>query len=616
MSGPFRSDDTLELYVHSAAFDKDYAACSKEIGKAPPSDYSSDHGSLWETDSSSPYDVSKLEVYLYYFGIRGPRRWGPKLIFRTSKDVFTALSGPEQDSRPMRLLPVYEHHKLSKDNLWATIRSKVVELLDQQNIQHSSVDLVRFSWVKENEDNKDDDDDEDDEDEDDEGIEDIDIKVAPYGTVVTTPVTIWVGVLPDTLTGEEAFHSSNDILNLLKEHGIFDVDVAYRESVARGFSGPELFAPVSDLDPLKAIIDPVTTALGLPIAGLNKLHCQGTIGFYFRVGKVLCAVTARHVLFPEDKGNNPYSYIAGPKREVVLMGTKAFTNFLISIQGHIGILNITVGILEKRVTALTARSEGSGPDAEQAAGELVEAQRELGKTRTAVGELKKFFVKMKKQWTEPKDRIIGHVVWAPPVSVSTAPHGYTKDICIIKLDEKKFPRSSRGNVLDLGPEIDAAKFISLMYPRIDAPSDFDYLAKRLLELRGILSAEEIRAPNNKDHKGDPMRYVIKRGLTTLTTIGCLTGFESHIRRYFALGSRDSVEAAVYPYDNDSGPFSRGGDSGSIIVGALGKFVALLTVGTGLADSSDITFGSPIYWLWEIIRAQFPGASLYFEDDDN
>jgi hypothetical protein len=155
-----------------------------------------------------------------------------------------------------------------------------------------------------------------------------------------------------------------------------------------------------------------------------------------------------------------------------------------------------------------------------------------------------------------------------------------------------------------------------MYPRIDVPSDFDYPAERLLELRGILSAKEIRTPNNKDHKGDPMRYVIKRGLATLTTIGCLTGFESHVRRDFALSSRDSVEAAVYPYDNDSGPFSRGGDSGSIIVDALGKFIALLTGGTGPTASSDITFGSPMYWLWEIIKARFPGANLYFEDDNN
>lgn len=113
-----------------------------------------------------------------------------------------------------------------------------------------------------------------------------------------------------------------------------------------------------------------------------------------------------------------------------------------------------------------------------------------------------------------------------------------------------------------------------------------------------------------------MRYVIKHGLTTLTTIGCLNGFESNVRRYFALGSRNSVEAAVYAYDSNSGPFSSHGDSGSIIVDAAGKFVALLTSGTGPTDSSDITYGSPIHWLWEIIKAEFPSASLCFEEDNN
>jgi hypothetical protein len=197
-----------------------------------------------------------------------------------------------------------------------------VELLDQRDIRHSSVDLVRFSWVEDNEDVEENADDEDTEDieenVDDEDIEDVeenvndedvDIKIAPYGTVITTPVTIWMGVLPDTLTGEVAFHSSNDILDLLKEHEISDIDVAYRESVARGFSGPELFAPVSDFDPLKAVIDPLTTALGLPVAGLKTLKSQGTMGFYFRVGRDLYAVTTRHVLLPEDEGNNSYSYV-------------------------------------------------------------------------------------------------------------------------------------------------------------------------------------------------------------------------------------------------------------------------------------------------------------------
>lgn len=151
---------------------------------------------------------------------------------------------------------------------------------------------------------------------------------------------------------------------------------------------------------------------------------------------------------------------------------------------------------------------------------------------------------------------------------------------------------------------------------MNEPSDFSYPIDRLLKLQGILSAEEMHKPDNKDHKGDPMRYVIKRGHTALTTIGCLTGFKSHVRHYSTLGSYDSVEAAIISYDNKSGPFSSGEDSGSIIVDPLGKFAALLTGGTGPADAPDITFGTPMYWLWEVIKTEFPDASLDFEGDDN
>ena len=136
----------MELCVQSPAFDKQCALHSREIAKGLPSDnsdsgYSSDHSNLWENDSpsssvpfveSSRYNVSELEAHLYYFGIRGPRRRGPKLIFWTSKDIFTAPSGPEQDLRLMRLRPVYEHQKIGKDNVWATIRSKVRDFLETQ----------------------------------------------------------------------------------------------------------------------------------------------------------------------------------------------------------------------------------------------------------------------------------------------------------------------------------------------------------------------------------------------------------------------------------------------------------------------------------------------------
>src|SRR5258705_3206488 len=130
------------------------------------------------------------------------------------------------------------------------------------------------------------------------------------------------------------------------------------------------------------------------------------MGFYFRVRKALYAVTARHILFPEDEGNDAYSYIgmffpredehdsdhtykAGPKKKVVLMGTRAFANFLTSIQGHIGNLISTVSALERHIVTFMAWLEGGDPNAEQAAHRLVVTQGQLGETRMAIEELKK-----------------------------------------------------------------------------------------------------------------------------------------------------------------------------------------------------------------------------------
>jgi len=80
--------------------------------------------------------------------------------------------------------------------------------------------------------------------------------------------------------------------------------------------------------------------------------------------------------------------------------------------------------------------------------------------------------------------------------------------------------------------------------------------------------------------------------------------------------RDDAQSDFDYPPNESGPFSRDGDSGAIIVDALGKFVALLLGGTGHTNSPDVTYGSPMHWLWEIIKAEFSGANLYWDDDVN
>ena len=48
----------------------------------------------------------------------------------------------------------------------------------------------------------------------------------------TTPPTIWVGVIANSLSAERAHELSDAILGIVSEHNVTGVDVAFGESVA------------------------------------------------------------------------------------------------------------------------------------------------------------------------------------------------------------------------------------------------------------------------------------------------------------------------------------------------------------------------------------------------
>jgi hypothetical protein len=155
--------------------------------------------------------------------------------------------------------------------------------------------------------------------------------------------------------------------------------------------------------------------------------------------------------FPrEDERDFDYTYLAGPEKQVVVMGTQACDDLLESIQASIGTLKGTISVLEKQANWYSAAAMKGGTGAAQAATKLTATQADIVNKNEAIEELKAFFVTVKKEWSELKDRVIGHVVWAPAISVSTPPHGYTKDVCVIKLDKKKFGDNFRRDAIDLG----------------------------------------------------------------------------------------------------------------------------------------------------------------------
>ncbi|TFK71330.1 hypothetical protein BDN72DRAFT_462443 [Pluteus cervinus] len=114
----------------------------------------------------------------------------------------------------------------------------------------------------------------------------------------------------------------------------------------------------------------------------------------------------------------------------------------------------------------------------------------------------------------------------------------------------------------------------------------------------------------------PIRRVIKCGEGRRTTVGGLSGFLSHVRQYFVTGNIDSVEVAIHPHD-DSSAFSRGGDSGSVIVDTLGKICCSAQCWN---RQERLAGHNPRYarraFLWPLILAKFGGANLYWDGDDN
>jgi len=129
------------------------------------------------------------------------------------------------------------------------------------------------------------------------------------------------------------------------------------------------------------------------------------------------------------------------------MGGTKFNDFLLSIQALIGSLNMKVTLLERDVKWYAARVEGGN---QQAVVDLAKVQQKLDETRETIVELKKFYATLKRDWSKVNDRIIGHVVWAPPITGLTAPHGYMQDVCVIKLDKERFLPNFKGNAIDLG----------------------------------------------------------------------------------------------------------------------------------------------------------------------
>ncbi|KAK0491980.1 hypothetical protein EDD18DRAFT_1311037 [Armillaria luteobubalina] len=529
--------------------------------------------------------VSKVEAESYYAGLQllSPR------CFTAHGKEWSPPRGPEAQRRLKELCEVFNHPitKIWNDDLgWRVVK-----------VRFTTIDVVRFKMV--------------------EVDEDADEETAEAKKPVVGPVTIWIGVFPESTSATAAHDAAQDVLALLRHYQITDVDVDFRESFYTREAGPQLLGPVGDLDPLVDVVSPLTPALGLSISTKARPHTQGTMALYLAKGggsDKLLGLSCRHVLIGSKEANIDYvRHPRAPPKDVLLLGKRAFTDLVDSIKLRIGLHGIAAKRWRKQIEGFEKREKVTNTvDAEKAKAARIETQALLDKADKAMEALGALLDQIDKDWKKPNNRVLGTILRSPAIRLGVGEQHFTEDWGVFQVNRAKLGDGFQGNKMDLGTRLTPEEFTVKCFPHGDANWEFEYPEDRLLPLVGTITDDLMRTPDMWDLDGERCLLVVKCGNATNTTIGRANGVFSIVRDYFQDMSiyQTSMEWAIMNYDSKSEVFSEPGDSGSVIADIRGRIGGMLTGGSGRTKSSDMTYATPFWWLLERIKANgFPHVHL-------
>jgi len=149
-----------------------------------------------------------------------------------------------------------------------------------------------------------------------------------------------------------------------------------------------------------------------------------------------------------------------------------------------------------------------------------------------------------------------------------------------------------------------------MFPNYEDQADYKVPGDDLLQVTGVVPLDEIHRPQQLNEHGYKFLPVVKNGMTTATTIGCVNSFESLVCDYSPYEmSHESIELVIVPYGSRDA-FSAKGDSGAAVLARDGRIVGIITCGGGLTNATDATYCTPFCKLEPRIKEVFSGSYLY------
>ncbi|KAJ6463459.1 hypothetical protein C8R45DRAFT_520868 [Mycena sanguinolenta] len=555
----------------------------------------------------------------------------PLLVARTGNIPYESPRGPWQ--HPMRReLRIVGKHTIQ--DVWEDdLACKVHSILDTNQTDWTSTDVVRIAYL-------------------------------PDQSGFTTPpdnddVVLWIGVDPGSLSYEDGIVVALQCKQLLLDYGLEDVNVEIRESELVHSSGPKLFGPLEDPElnmsfHYSAYNDPVdvrapfTSMLGIPVCAQSTFSVEGTGGFFLDEGgdgKRLLLVTARHVVFNDDNKTLCENNSDDSDHDVLLFNDASFQQHLATIQNEIRLQGRGIEIHQQMLDEI----EG---DDEKATRAREHAQGQLNTAKAKAADLTALHEDLSTHWATPESRRLGHVVCSPPFAVTEQ---YTQDIAV---DRAKIDPSTGfvGNVIDLGTKFPVHTLERMMCARA-APrlgkheneyaqwksGEFSFPSDRLLRLRGVIPAAELRLPRPRrrrdmlpdldsaepDEDEDDFGFVVlKSGRGSGLTIGRANNVFSYVRRRHPSTDAVSIskEWPILPYlVEPSRGFSAPGDSGAVVVDARGRMGGMITGGAGCTAKPkgaegwakgrdaeiDVTYATPMEFVLRVIRGRegFGGVEL-------
>jgi hypothetical protein len=134
-----------------------------------------------------------------------------------------------------------------------------------------------------------------------------------------------------------------------------------------------------------------------------------------------------------------------------LLGRGAFTNLVDSIRLRISGHDITVKRWKRQIEGFEEREKGTNAaDVEKAKAARIETQGLLDKAENAMEALAVLLDQVNKDWSKPDNRILGHILRSPAITLGVGEHRFTEDWGIFLVNRDKLGEGFQGNKMDLG----------------------------------------------------------------------------------------------------------------------------------------------------------------------